>query len=116
MEKAMPVTLLPAIFTLDIDRKPTLTFEAKNLREAHEICHEEWLREDVARLKSNDIPLWDGKVRLRARYASEAEAAAYREAARAAVQSSDEILLAFLVDLDGAGLRRPAPAKVSSGS
>jgi len=116
MEKTMPVTLLPAIFTLDIDRKPTLSFEAKNLREAHEICHEEWLREDVARLKSHDIPLWDGKVRLRARYASETEAAAYREAARDAVQTSDEILLAFLVELDGAGLRGAGQPKVSSAS
>jgi len=112
----MPVTLLPAIFTLDIDGKPTLSFEAKNLREAHEICHEKWLREDMARLKSRGIPLWDGKVRLRARYASEAEATAYREAARDAVQSSDEILLAFLVDLDGAGPRGAAQAKVSGGS
>jgi hypothetical protein len=106
MEKTMPVTLLPAIFTLDIDRKPTLSFEAKNLREAHEICHEEWLREDVARLKSHDIP----------RYASETEAAAYREAARDAVQTSDEILLAFLVELDGAGLRGAGQPKVSSAS
>jgi len=98
----MPTTLLPAIFTLEIDRKPVLSFEAKNLREAHEICHEEWLRDDVARLKSHDVPLWDRKVRLRARYASDTEAASYRAAARDAVQTSDEILLAFLVDLDGA--------------
>jgi len=113
METSMPVTLLPAIFTLDIDRKPILSFEAKNLREAHEICHEEWLREDVARLKSHNVPLWDRKVRLRARYASEAEAAAYRAAARDAVQTSDEILLAFLVELDGTGLCGARQAKVS---
>jgi len=114
MEKSKPITLLPAIFTLDIDHTPVLSFEARNLREAHEICHEEWLREDVARLKSRDVPLWDGKVRLRARYASQAEAAAYRQAARQAAQTSDEVLLAFLVELDGTGPRGAIQAKVTS--
>jgi len=115
METTMTATLLPAIFTLDIDGKPILTFEARNLREAHEICHEEWLREDVARLSSRHVPLWDGKVRLRARYASASEAAAYREAARDAVETSDDILLAFLVELDGDGLRGARQAEVSTG-
>jgi hypothetical protein len=99
----MPAVLLPAIFTLDIDSRPTLGFEARNLREAHEMCHEVWLREDMARLKSNGVPLWDGTVRIRARYASEAEAAVYREAARNAAQTPGEILLAFLVELDSGG-------------
>jgi hypothetical protein len=97
----MPVDLLPAIFTLDIGFKPILSFAAKNLREAHEICHEHWLRADVTRLTSNGAALWDGKARIRARYASATEAAAYRQVARDAVQTSDEILLAFLVELDG---------------
>jgi len=110
----MPATLLPAIFTLDIDRRPILSFEARNLREAHEICHEAWLHEDVARLTSHGVPLWDGKARLRARYASEAEAAAYRKAARDPSQSSDDILLAFLVELDGGGLRVMEQASASA--
>jgi hypothetical protein len=97
----MPTELLPAIFTLDIGAKPILSFEARNLREAQEICHEAWLREDMAELKSNDVPLWDGRARIRARYASEAEMAAYRKAAPATAQTPDEILLAFLVKLDG---------------
>src|SRR5258708_21274798 len=97
----MPADLLPAIFTLDIGARPTLSFEARNLREAQEICHESWLREDMARLKSDDIPLWDGRARLRARYASEAETAVYRKAARTSTHTPDEILLTFLVELDG---------------
>jgi hypothetical protein len=32
------------MFTLEIDGKPTLVFGAKNLREAHELYREEWLR------------------------------------------------------------------------
>src|SRR6185312_798037 len=56
-----------AIFTLDIDGIPTLAFEAKNLRESQQLCHETWLRQDIADLTSNGLPLWDGKARLRAR-------------------------------------------------
>jgi len=109
---SIPVAVLPGIFTLDIDGRPILSFEARNLREAHEICHEAWLRDDVARLTSNDVPLWDGKARLRARYAAEPEAAVYREAARDAGQFSDDILLAFLIELDGTGSgQAEAPCK-----
>jgi len=34
----------PSIWTLEIDGKPTLAFEAKKYREADEICHQEWMR------------------------------------------------------------------------
>lgn len=44
----MTGTLLPRMFTLEIDGKPTLVFEAKTLREAHELCREEWLRADLS--------------------------------------------------------------------
>lgn len=94
--------LLPGVFALEIGGKPILTFEAKNLREAHELCHEHWLREDVARLSSNGVPLWDGTAQLRARYASDTETLFYREAAEGNEPSADELLLAYLVDLDTA--------------
>jgi hypothetical protein len=90
--------MLPAIFTLDVGGRPTLTFEAKNLREAWEVCHEHWLREDIGRLTSNGVPLWDGRVALRSRYASENEKAAYLEAK--IEPSPDELALAYLVELD----------------
>ena len=38
----------PSIWTLEIDGKPTLAFEAMKDREADEICHQEWLRLDLA--------------------------------------------------------------------
>jgi hypothetical protein len=108
----MPAELLPAIFTLDVGSRPILSFEAKNLREAHEICHEQWLREDLLRLKSDSVPLWDGKVRFRARYASSAETDVYRRSHRVS-QPSEEILLAFLVNLDGEDSVRPADPETS---
>jgi hypothetical protein len=90
--------MLPAIFTLDIGGIPTLVFEAKNLRESWELCHEQWLREDLLQQKSNGIPLWDGKAPLRTRYATLAEKEVYLEASGEPL--SDELLLAYLVTLD----------------
>jgi hypothetical protein len=89
-----------AIFTLDIGARPILSFEAKNLREAWELCHELWLREDVSRLRSNGLPLWDGVATLRSRSATEQERAVYREAAKGAEPRTDELVLAYLVELD----------------
>jgi hypothetical protein len=90
----------PGIFTLDIGGRPILTFEAKNLREAWELCHEQWLREDVARLRSNGIPLWDGSATLRSRSSSETECEVYREAAKGVESPTDGLVLAYLVELD----------------
>ncbi|MDE5451545.1 hypothetical protein GWE18_01475 [Bradyrhizobium sp. CSA112] len=92
--------LLPAIFTLDIGGRPILAFEAKNLRESQQLCHEHWLRRDIAGLTSNGAPLWDGKARLRARRSTEGEIAVYREAVRDAGQPQEDLLLAYLVKLD----------------
>jgi hypothetical protein len=90
--------MVSAIFTLDVGGKPTLTFEAKNLRESWELCHEEWLRDDIARLKSNGIPLWNGKELLKSRYATEPEKAVFLEAS--GEPAPDDMVLAYLVELD----------------
>ena len=55
------------VFTIEIGGTPTLTFEAQNLREAHELCHEQWLKDDLAEAKSDGAPLWDGTAKLRNR-------------------------------------------------
>jgi hypothetical protein len=91
----------PAIFTLEVGGKPVLSFEAKNLREAWEVCHEHWLREDLSQLRSNGICVWDGKAPLRSRSATEAERAIYREAVKSAASLQDELVLAYLIELDG---------------
>jgi hypothetical protein len=90
---------VPAVFTLDVGGRPTLSFEAKNLRESWEICHEEWLKADLARICSNGVPLWDGKARLRSRYAAEAETVMYRQATQQE-QTPGDLILAYLVELD----------------
>lgn len=40
------------VFTLEVDERPVLAFEAHVTREAQSLCKEAWLREDLASLKS----------------------------------------------------------------
>jgi hypothetical protein len=95
----MNANLLPSVFTIEIGGTPTLTFEAQNLREAHELCHEEWLKDDLAEAKSDGVPLWDGKAELRARIALPDERALFAEA-KHNDQPSDGLLLVYLIELD----------------
>jgi hypothetical protein len=95
----MSENALPSVFTIEIGGTPTLTFEAQNLREAEELCHEEWLKSDLAEAKSDGAPLWDGKAKLRARIALPDERALFAEATNRG-QPSDELMLVYLVELD----------------
>jgi hypothetical protein len=96
----MSENALPSVFTIEIGGAPTLTFEAQNLREAHELCHEEWLKGDLVEAKSDDVPLWDGKAKLRARIALPDERALFTEAKNNNGQPSDGLMLVYLVELD----------------
>ena len=99
-EGKMTANVLSRIFTIEIGDTPTLTFEAQNLREAHELCHEQWLKDDLAEAKSGGVPLWDGKAKLRARMALPDESALFTEAKNNG-QPSDGLMLVYLVELDG---------------
>lgn len=46
-----------SIFTIEIDGKPTLAFEAKRYSEAEAICGDEGLRAKLSLLKSGDVPV-----------------------------------------------------------
>jgi hypothetical protein len=96
----MIAIMLPSIFTIEIGDTPTLAFEAQNLREAHELSHEQWLKGDLAEAKSNGVPLWDGKATLRARMASPNESAMFAEAKNSG-EPSDGLMLVYLIELDG---------------
>jgi hypothetical protein len=91
-----------AVFAVDIDGKPTVAFEARNFREANELCREDWLRADLCALTSNGIPLWTAGAKLTVRKATESESQVYRDAGREA-QASHDLLLVYLVELDGSG-------------
>jgi hypothetical protein len=93
------------IFTIDVDGKPTLTFEARKLREASQLCGED--RADLAVLSSNGVPLARKDSYLKARTANDAERAAYREAAQ--TKASDDLFLVYLIELDGGSSGRRCP-------
>ena len=90
------------VFTLEVGGRPTLAFEARRTREAMELCKESWLREDLSSLKSNGVALWDGNAVLTVRAANDSEAIVYGDAA-AAAEPSDDLVLAYLVELDAPG-------------
>ncbi len=52
-----------SIFTIEVDGKPTLAFEAKRYSEAEAICQGEQLRTKLSALKSGDFPLAPGENR-----------------------------------------------------
>ena len=88
------------LYTILADGKPIVVLEASG-REAAELCREEWLRADLCRLTSNGEPLCKIKSKLQARPSAEDERVEYLEGSNEA-KESDDILLVYLVDLDGA--------------
>jgi hypothetical protein len=68
-------------FTIEVDGKPTLAFEAKRYSEAEAICGDKQLRTKLSSLKAGGVPLSGGNAVLDVRLASD-EAALYKQAAR----------------------------------
>lgn len=87
------------VFTIEVDGKPTLTFEAMRYSEAEAITRGEGLRARLSLLKSADVPVCGNNAVLDVRLAHPDEAVLYRLAADAS-PSTDNLMLVFLVDLD----------------
>jgi hypothetical protein len=87
------------VFTLEVAGRPTLSFEASRTREAQEMCKESWLRDDLILLRSDGAPVCTAKSRLSVRLATDEEAVIYEQAAKVA-KRSDDIVLAYLIELD----------------
>jgi hypothetical protein len=88
------------VFVLVIDELPILAFQARAMSEALELGREVWLLEDLKRLTSDRIPLWDGKAPIRTRSARPEEAKRYHRGLADADRSDDELPLVFLVAID----------------
>jgi hypothetical protein len=86
------------VFTLEVDGRPILAFEAKGLKLAREICKESWLRDDLTSLRSNGIPLAAVRSKLSVRPAIAEEITIFEQAGP---EPSDDMVLAYLVELDG---------------
>ena len=88
------------VFTVELDGRAIVSFEALNSREASELVKEEWFRNDLQTLTSKGRALWDGAATVRVRPGSEDEAAKYTQYAEQAVEPRGDLPLAFLVELD----------------
>jgi hypothetical protein len=88
------------VFVLDIDRRPTLAFEATGLAEAQETCRDADLWTDLSALTSDGAPVCGPSSTLGLRMAAQEEIAAYRHAVERA-PASDQPTMTFLIKIDG---------------
>jgi hypothetical protein len=91
-----------SIFTIEVDGKPTLAFEAKRYSEVEAICGDEGLRSKLSLLKSSDVAICSQHALLDVRLAHPDEAALYRQAVGAS-KATDDLMLVYLVEVDGQG-------------
>jgi hypothetical protein len=87
------------VFTLEVDGRPTLSFEASRAREAQEICKESWLRSDLTASRSSGVPVCSAQSKLSIRPATTEEKVIFEQAAEVA-KPSDDMVLAYLIELD----------------
>ena len=88
------------VFVLDIDRMPTLAFEADGLAAAQEICSDADLLADLTALTSDGAPVCGPNSTLSLRPAVQTEIAAFRHAVERA-PASDQPTMTFLIKIDG---------------
>ena len=87
------------MFVLEARGTPLVAFQVHSRREAEELRKEQWFTEELAALMSEGRPIWDGSA-LVLRAGLEDEIKIYREGAQ--VRDRDELVLVYLVPLDGA--------------
>ena len=85
------------IYTIEIGGRAILSFPAKSLREAQSILKEAWLLDDLRAVRSNGVPVWDGKTRLVVRNAGPAEEARFSREAKH--NEDDDLPIVYLVEL-----------------
>ena len=99
-----PTSTSSRVFVIEAGGRPLVAFEAVSLREATELRSEQWFLDELISLRSNKEPIWDGETTMIVRNAKPAEIVEYKDAATSAPnKQGDEILLVYLVPLDGLG-------------
>jgi hypothetical protein len=86
-----------SVFTIEVDGKPILTFEAKLYSEAELLLADERLRTTLCESKSGGLPLCEDHSILRLRLAHSDEAKRFKEAAS---PPTDALKLVYPVELD----------------
>jgi hypothetical protein len=87
------------IFTLKVDGRPILAFEAGGHRDAQQICKELWLHDDLAELKSGGVALYTAQSKLSVRPASPDEEIIFLSQA-AAKEPSEDMMIGYLIEID----------------
>jgi hypothetical protein len=93
-------TAFSRVFVLEVDGKPTLAFEASSTREAQQLCKEPWLLDDLSTFTSGGVRLRTSESGLSVRPASPYEASIFSLAVNSMEDASDDMVIAYLVDLD----------------
>ena len=88
------------VFTLEVDGRPILTFEAGGLRDARQICKEGWLHDDLAELKSGGVPLYTAQSKLSVRPATAEEETVYSAQTGNVREPSDDMIIGYLIELE----------------
>jgi hypothetical protein len=96
--------LPPRAYVVEIDGRPVVAYTADSGRQARELLHEAWFRDDLIELRSDGAPVWDGKAKLRVRPASDAEAAEFAAGSSVAAKQQGngegDSVLVFLIPID----------------
>jgi hypothetical protein len=95
------MTIYSRVFTLEVDGRATLAFEASSAREAQGLCKEAWLRDDLDELMSDGVQVCKPAAKLSTRPANAEETVVFSNTAGTA-KPSDDLLLVYLIELDGA--------------
>jgi hypothetical protein len=93
-------TPISRIFTIEVDGKPTVVFEANSWQEARELGREKWFLADLSVRMSAGAPLSTAMSKLRARNALPEEIAAFEKHRGALDREADDLELVYLVELD----------------
>jgi len=88
------------VFTLEVDERPILAFEAGGNRKAQQVCNESWLLDDLSLLRSGGVSLRTAQSKRSVPPATLEEAVAFGLAAKND-NPSDDMPLGYLIDLNG---------------
>ena len=88
------------VFTLEVDGRPILAFEAANSQEAQTICKEKWLRDDLSVLRSGGVPLYTAQSKLSVRPATDEERVFFFGQIAAGQEPSDDMGIGYLTEFD----------------
>jgi hypothetical protein len=87
-------------FVVEVGGAPVVAFTATGQHEARALLREQWFRDDLREAHSHGTPVWDGKAKLAVRRANHAESVQFSASIQLVDDSSGDLILVYLVELD----------------